>query len=88
MGTSGSAWSEDDGERLYLQGRDEPARHEVAVEPVDTLAEQVEEFVRCIRSGERPETGGQEGVEVVAAVEAVEASAASGRPADVADFRG
>jgi predicted dehydrogenase len=88
MGTSGIAWSEDDGERLYVQQRDDAVRTEVPVEPVDTLAEQIGEFVRCINTGERPETGGQEGLEAVAVLEAIVASAESGQTAEVADFRG
>lgn len=88
MGTSATAWNDEDGQRLYVQGRDEPARSEVAVEHVDTLVEEVESFARCITEGERPETGGSEGLEVVAVLEAIVASAASRQPADVRDFRG
>lgn len=87
MGTAATAWSEDDGERLFVQGRDEPARSEVAVEPIDTIADEVEAFARCIREGERPETGGPEGLEVVAVLEAITTSAATGQPMDVGTFR-
>jgi predicted dehydrogenase len=88
MGTSGIAWNEDDGERLYAQGRDEPTRSEITVEPVDTLVEEVEDFVHAITDGGRPETGGFEGLEVVAVLEAIIASDATGEPMEVRDFRG
>jgi predicted dehydrogenase len=88
MGTTATAWNDEDGQRLYVQGRDEPARREVTVEPVDTIVEEIEGFARSITDGERPETGGPEGLEVVAVLEAIVASAASGRPEDVRDFRG
>jgi len=88
MGTSGIAWNEDDGERLYVQARDEPTRSEVPVEPVDTLVEEVQDFVHAITQGERPETGGPEGLEVVAVLEAIMASDATGEPMEVRDFRG
>jgi predicted dehydrogenase len=87
MGTSGIAWNEDDGEHLYVQGRDDATRTEVPVEPVDTLAEEVGDFVRAVTQGERPETGGSEGLEVVAVLEAIVASDATGEPMDVRDFR-
>jgi predicted dehydrogenase len=87
MGTSGIAWNEDDGERLYVQGRDDATRTEVAVEPVDTLVEEVDDFVRAVSQGERPETGAPEGLEVVAVLEAIIASEATGEPMDVRDFR-
>lgn len=88
MGTSASVWNDEDGQHLYVQGRDEPARREVAVEPVDTIVEEIESFARCVTDGERPETGGPEGLEVVAVLEAIVASATSGQPVNVRDFRG
>lgn len=87
VGTSGAAWNEDDGQRLYVQARDEPTRSEVEVEPDDPIADELAAFARGVRDGERPETGGPEGLEAVAVLKAIEASAASGSPADVRDFR-
>lgn len=87
MGTAGAAWNEDDGERLYLQGKDELTRTEVPIDPVDTLVDQLEEFARCIATGTRPETDGVQGLEVAAVLEAIVASASDGHAHDVAEFR-
>ncbi|MEK6709034.1 MAG: Gfo/Idh/MocA family oxidoreductase [Nitrospinota bacterium] len=88
FGTDGAAWSEEDGTRLYFQGRDENARKELPVEAGDPVAEQLKEFSRCIREGGRPETGGPEGLEVVAVLEAIIESMNTGRAVEVAPFRG
>jgi len=87
-GTEASAWSEDDGARLYVQKKDEKARSEVPVERVDAVADELDEFARCVRGGGKPETGGPEGLEVVAVLEAVHESARSGRVVELAEFRG
>jgi predicted dehydrogenase len=88
VGTSGAAWNEDDGQRLYVQHIDDATRTEVPVEPNDTLRDQIDAFGRAISDGERPETSGMQGLEVVAVLDAIVASAASGgQPADVRDFR-
>ncbi|MGH3501054.1 MAG: hypothetical protein ACRDQA_09210 [Nocardioidaceae bacterium] len=88
MGTSATVWNEDDGERLYVQGGDESTRTQVDVQPTDTIAGELAALARCIRDGQRPETGGVEGLEAVAVLQAIAASAASGLPANVRDFRG
>jgi len=82
-GTQGSAWSEDDGTRLFAQRMDEPARSEVALEPIDAVAEQIGEFVACIRGGATPEVDGAAALEVVAVLEAVVRSTRSGQVVDV-----
>jgi predicted dehydrogenase len=87
VGTSASVWNEDDGEHLYIQGVDEPARSEVPVEPNDTIADEIDAFARAVIDGEQPETGGVEGLEVVAVLEAIVASAASGLPTEVQLFK-
>lgn len=76
-GTAASAWSAADGERLELQPVGDPDPHVVPVDPVDPVVEEIAEFVRCIRTGEAPETGGQEALDVVAVLEAIVASASS-----------
>ena len=86
-GTEASAWSEEDGARLFLQKKDETTRSELPVEKGDGLAEELGEFARCIRGGGTPETGGPEGLEVVAVLEAIIESVNTGRAADVSDFR-
>lgn len=87
MGTGGSAWNEDDGGHLYLQRLDEDARHELPVEHVDTIADELAEFARCIREVDRPETSGAEGIEVVAVLEAIRESDRSGEVVDVRPIR-
>jgi predicted dehydrogenase len=87
MGTSGIAWNEDDGQHLYVQSLDELTRTEVSIEPNDTILDEIDAFARAVSDGERPETGGPEGLEAVAVLDAIVASAASGQPMDVRDFR-
>jgi predicted dehydrogenase len=86
-GTEANAWNEQDGTKLYVQRRSEPARTEVPVDGLDTIADQLEEFARCIRDGGRPETGGDEGLEVAAVLEAILESARSGRVVELAGLR-
>lgn len=86
-GTEASAWNEEDGARLYLQRRGEPVRTAQDVEGLDTVADEIAEFVRCIRDGATPETGGPEGLEVAAVFEAIVVSAASGRAVELSELR-
>jgi predicted dehydrogenase len=86
-GTEASAWSDEDGTKLYVQKKDEAARSELPVKGGDALADEFAEFARCIRGGGRPEVGGAEGVEVVAVVEAIIESVNTGRAVEVSNFR-
>ena len=86
-GTKGSATNDVDGNRFYFQGIQEPAPTEQAVDAIDTVADELDEFVRSIRGETKPETGGLEGQEVIAVLEAAGASHDSGEPQLVADFR-
>ncbi len=86
-GTDGAAWSEQDGARFYLQRRDDPARSEQEVERIDTVADQLAEFARCVATGDTPETGAVEGLEIAALMEAIASSADTGRAVDLADVR-
>jgi predicted dehydrogenase len=86
-GTAGSVTNEVDGTRFLIQGIDDHQPTEQPIEVVDTVADQLEEFVRSIRGEAQPETGGPEGLEVVAILEAAKASAESGAPQSVAAFR-
>ena len=79
FGTERILWVEQDGLRLFRQDRGDPERIEVPVEPIDTLADEMAEFVRCIGTGARPETGAPEALSVVAVLEAILDSAATGR---------
>ena len=86
-GSGGSAWSEVDGTKLSLQGRDDETRHGQELEPFDTVVDEMAEFARCVRQGGRPETGGPEGLEVAAVMEAVAESGASGRTVELSERR-
>ena len=77
-GTEAAAYSEGDGTHLFVQRRGEPYRQEVPVEPIDTVLDEIAEFARCIRTGDQPETGGDQGVAVVEVFDAIVRSAVSG----------
>lgn len=86
-GTEGAVTNAENGERFLWQGKDDPAPVEQPIETLDTVADELGEFVRSIRGEAIPETGGAEGTEVVAVLEAAVASSESGRPVAVDDFR-
>ncbi len=86
-GTGGTAVNDLDGARFYTQGPGEPAPTEQSVEVIDTVADQLVEFVLSIKGESSPQTGGHEGVEVIAVLEAAMASHRSGLPQPVAEFR-
>ena len=89
MGTSATAWSDEDGEQLYVQGKDETQRRAVDSESLDTIADELAEFGRVIRNGGRPETGAPEALHTIAVLEAVIASdQRDGSPVDVREFSG
>lgn len=86
-GTEGSVINEADGSRFLTQGIEDQQPTEQDIEVIDTVADQLDEFVRSIRGESSPETGGHQGLEVVAVLEAANASAESGAPHSVAEFR-
>lgn len=86
-GTDRAALMAEDGARFFLQDRADPVPVEQSLEPLDTVADELGEFVNCIREGGTPETGGPEGLEVIAVLEAMVASSESGTAQDVEDFR-
>jgi predicted dehydrogenase len=86
-GTDANVWNEGDGARFFVQRKGEPSRGEESVDTIDTLADEMAEFARCIREKAEPETGGAEGLEAAAVLEAAIESVASGRVVDVADLR-
>ena len=86
-GTGGMAVNDDDGTRFYVQNPQDPMRSEQPIETIDTVADELGEFVRAIRGEGTPETGGAEGLEVVGVLEAAIASNESGCAEAVADFR-
>ncbi len=83
-GTDAVAWSLQDGARLAVQRRGEAEPRYADVEPGDAVAEQLDEFARCVRGEAVPETGGAEGAAVVAVLEAIDASARTGAAVEVA----
>ena len=87
FGNEASAWSEEDGSRLYFQTKSEFTRTELPVEAGDAIADQITEFAQSIRGEATPETGGPEGLAVVEVMEALVESQKRGQPVDVADFR-
>jgi|TARA_Y100000814_G_C12327558_1_gene400344 UDP-N-acetyl-2-amino-2-deoxyglucuronate dehydrogenase len=85
-GTEGSAWSEEEGAKLFLQGKEETTRKEIPVEEGDALAEQIKEFSDCIKHGSKPEVSGTEGRDVIAVLQAVVESANTGKVLDIKEF--
>ncbi|MGH8928232.1 MAG: Gfo/Idh/MocA family protein, partial [Acidimicrobiia bacterium] len=85
IGTGAAAWNELDGKRLMVQPVSEREPKEEAIEPNDTIADQMGEFARAIQGEIKPETGGLEGLRVVAVMEAAIAAAANGGTIAVED---
>ena len=54
--------------------------------PTPTIIEEIEEFVRCIRTGQSPEIGGQVALHNLAVVLAAVESAKSGSPVEIASL--
>ena len=82
-GTEAAFWSEADGARAFEQKRTDPYRSEVAVEPIDTVKDEIAEFGRCISTGAQPETDGTQGALVVELFEGIVESATTGKPVDL-----
>ncbi len=75
-GTKGLAYCHYGNElSVRLHGKSEFEK--VPLEAVDTMAEEVAEFARCVRTGETPETDGVAGLKALAIVEAAILSAAN-----------
>jgi predicted dehydrogenase len=84
FGTDAAAWSTEGGAKLRIQGRDDPAPGEVALDPIDPLVDQMSAFAAAIRGQSSVEVDGEAGLAVIAVMEAAVESAASGRAVDVA----
>lgn len=87
LGTEGSAFNINDGERLLLARRGSPERVEAELETLDTVADELAEFAAAIRGQTAPEVGGAEGREVIAVLEATVASIERNEPVEVDEFR-
>ncbi len=86
-GTKAAAWNEVDGQRFYFQPVDEVERSEQPVDTLDTVRDELEEFVRNVRNGTTPETGGPEALEAVVVLEGIVESAATGTIVDLDEVR-
>ncbi len=86
-GTEAAAWNEMDGERFYFQPVGEMERSERPVETLDTVRDELEEFVTNVGSGTAPETGGSEALEAVVVLEGIVESAATGTVIDLDEVR-
>ena len=87
-GDLGAAYSEEEGQRLFVQRVGESERTEVpGVSGPDSIVDQMAEFVRCIRDGGAPEVDGRQALEVVAVVEAAILSADERRVVDLDEVR-
>jgi predicted dehydrogenase len=65
--------------------RGESKARPIATESNDTIREELEEFVRCVRSGAKPETGGHWATRNLAVIAAGMVSAREGRAVKVAE---
>jgi predicted dehydrogenase len=84
-GTEAHAFSEADGLRLLFWKRRDPDKAAVPLTPVNAIAEELAEFAECVRSGRRPEVGGEEATANVAVLEAIVESAETGRAVTLSD---
>jgi predicted dehydrogenase len=87
FGNEASAWSDEDGARLYFEKNTEFTRTELDVDAGDPFVDEITEFAQAIQGKARPETGGHEGLAVVEVMEALIESQKISKPVDVADFR-
>lgn len=86
-GTEGAAWNENDGQRFFRQEVGSTDWVERDVEHLDTVRDELEEFVSNVRSGSKPETGGPEALEATAVLEGIVESATTGRVVDLDEVR-
>jgi predicted dehydrogenase len=85
IGTKAAVWNDLDGKKLSVQATSEREPQLLDVAQLDTVADELAEFAKCIKTGAAPETGGMEGLRVVAVLEAAVAAALSGQTIDVED---
>jgi len=82
--TDGAAYSTMGGDKLAVQGRDDPAPEAVDLEPIDPVVDQLAAFAGAIRGENQVEVDGEAGLAVVAVMEAAVESAKSGQAVEVA----
>lgn len=91
-GTEGNVLIDEMGGRALFQMTrgstfEEMAMPDSSTQLASSLAEEIDEFARCIQEGETPETGGLVGMAAVAVIEAIQRSAASASAIAIADLR-
>lgn len=74
FGTRATAWSEEDGTRLFRQDVDAAARAEVDVVTSDPIRDQFVDFVRHVNDGSRPDSDATSGLAVVSVMAAAQES--------------
>ncbi len=85
-GTEANAFSEGEGERLFLQLAGQEDRIPLPVSPVDALREELEDFARAVRGEGAYEVTPDEAVRAVAVCEAIVRSSETGRCQDVSQI--
>ena len=70
---------------LYLKRKGEDQRVKIDLEFGEIIMEEIDEFADCVRSGKKPETGGQEGLRALAVILAAIRSAESGKIVNISD---
>lgn len=86
-GTAGMAVNEENGARFFTQATGDSTLVEEPIETIDTVADELAEFVKSIQGIARPETGGPQGLAVIEVLEAAVASSESGRAESVSGIR-
>jgi predicted dehydrogenase len=86
-GTDANVWNEDDGARFLEQARADAKRSERPIDTLDTIADEMREFVACVRGEAEPETGSEAGLEVALVLEAIVDSVATGAAVDLTTRR-
>jgi len=73
---------------LGLVLENETGRVSIPLQEIDTIQEEIDEFARCITTGDQPEVGGQEALAAAAVIEAAVLSNQRGRVVDIAELLG
>ncbi|MGI9584690.1 MAG: Gfo/Idh/MocA family protein [Acidimicrobiia bacterium] len=85
-GTAGTAINDENGAKFYLQSPDDTALRPEPIDVLDTVADEITEYVAAVRGDAVPETGGAEGLRVITVLEAAAASRNSGGAEYIKDY--
>jgi predicted dehydrogenase len=85
-GTEANAFSEGEGEKLFLQSAGQADRIPVPIQPVDALQEEMEDFARAVREEGTYEVSPDDAIRAVAVCEAIMRSSETGQSQDVSQF--